>query len=111
MTTNRTPQIGEVWTEGPFSYACLSVADAYRRYAWLRDDNILVVTHAMDMTPPPVLLPEWITQRPWRAVFSGTEGLSMVCYAAAEDAMKHRASAPSVIVGALNIVTGEWVPK
>lgn len=109
----RTPKLDEVWTYidgGSERYTCIDdVADDCGNYGWTwvdaRDgDTRKAYFDIFGMTPPKAEPPEWLKAAPWLAVYADRSvGVWMALPPVPGD---HPCT-----VGALNVLTGEWVSR
>ncbi len=103
---SRTPKLGEVWTDLTNSMTCTDeVPDDRGNYgwSWVRGGHTIKAYLTLDdMAPPKAGPPEWLKAAPWFPV-SRRLVLSTGKTTAAE---VHKAG-----FGAINVLTGEWVPR
>ncbi len=109
---SRTPKLGEVWTSlTGFACTCIDeVGDEVGNYGWSWVDEAGKVRkgyfRSNNMTPPKAEPPEWLKATPW--VLTGRDSLGGL-YASPTDALTP--CAWTGWNGALNVLTGEWVPR
>lgn len=118
-TTKRVPKLGEVWT-APDGTPCTCIddeADKIGRYGWSRptcrdDGSVFKDYHTtVNLTPPDANPPEEMATRPWHPVYEGG-GLGYTGWSHATGALMFSdRTAHREPVGAINVTTGEWVPK
>lgn len=118
MTTRRAPKLGEIWTDDDDTpHTCIDdQPDRTGQYGWSRpswtDDGSVYKEYSdtTGLTPPDANPPEWLTASPWHAVLeSGHLGPTGCPTPAAALSYGHNFS--STPIGAINVTTGEWVPK
>lgn len=114
-----TPKLGEVWV-GQFgtSFACTDdIPDDRGLYGWSYLDTAGRVHKAYynlhGKTPPKVEVPPWLKSAPWVAVYgtgsdydNGFNHDSKYGVSASETLSRY-----GLCIGALNVLTGEWVPR
>ena len=119
MTTDkRVPKLGEVWTGGDgVHYTCIDdQPDKIGRYGWStpswHDDGSVLKEYrsTVNLTPPRNDPPEWLTAAPWHAVHKAG-ALGYAGWIRAIGAITYADPYPhGEPVGAINVITGEWVP-
>ena len=119
MTTDkRVPKLGEVWTDGDGApHTCIDdEADKIGRYGWShlswRADGSVFKEYrsTVNLPPPRGDPPERVAAAPWHPVYRDG-GLGYAGWDHATAALTfsgiHLHGEP---VGAINVITGEWVP-
>ena len=105
---SRVPKMGEVWTMPDGTpYTCVDeVPDDTGDYGWsfpYADQTLKEYDGLQHLTPPKAEPPEWLKGYPWARVSpSAVHG----GYSSPD-----RAVAIVDALGALNVLTGEWVPR
>ncbi len=107
---SRTPKLGEVWMS-ELERACIDAdPDDRGRYGWKWYDAAGSAWKdygsTEGLTPPKAEPPERLKAEPWLAV-TRDGGCSMSLNSTAEMALNRH----SAYVGAVNVLTGEWVPR
>ena len=108
-----TPKLGEVWTNRYSGVECTcidDVPDDVGHYGWRWTNHSGTVNKAYsgldNLDPPKVEVPEWLTATPWVAI--RRDGSHTLGRFATSDAALGAIRNP---LGALNVLTGEWVPR
>lgn len=101
----RQPVKGEVWTFNGEPWTCIDdEPDVGGEYGWLLSDGGKVYDGLRGMTPPKPERP--MHTKGWRAVWS--YGLGGYAWDSPDDIHRDK---DGDYLGALNLETGEWVPR
>lgn len=103
--TERKPVKGEVWTYGNTTWECIDdTPDRCGYCGWVNDVGAKFYADHQRANPPKPERPD--QAKGWRAVWS--YGMGGYAWDSADDIHRDR---DSDYLGALNLETGEWVPR
>lgn len=110
--TERKPVKGEVWTCSPYTWTCIDdEPDTDGFYGWLLDTGQKRYKRSCELTPPKPERPE--VAKGWRTIHTTTPWIGHAPFMSAADchAFAHANTYVANYLGALNLETGEWVPR
>ncbi len=110
--TERKPVKGEVWTCDPYVWTCIDDdPDADGRYGWLLPGGFKEYIDIDGLTPPKPERPQ--VAKGWRTIHPDSPQIGRMSFMSAADchAFARANSYGTNYLGALNLETGEWVPR